>query len=39
MGTLKTLTRRTFLVSSAAIAGGVAFGTYYVAKDPANPLK
>lgn len=39
MGKLKTFTRRTFLVGSAAVAGGVAFGTYHVAKDPANPLK
>ncbi|MEZ5645151.1 MAG: molybdopterin cofactor-binding domain-containing protein [Burkholderiaceae bacterium] len=30
--------RRAFLVASAAIAGGVAFGTYLVRRTPANPL-
>ncbi len=38
MGTLGTITRRTLLIGSAAIAGGVAFGAYMVAKPPANPL-
>lgn len=38
MGKLKTFTRRAFLVGSAAVAGGVAFGVYSVRKDPANPL-
>ncbi|ABD57085.1 xanthine dehydrogenase family protein molybdopterin-binding subunit [Jannaschia sp. CCS1] len=37
MGKLKTFTRRAFLVGSAAVAGGVAFGTYLVARDPDNP--
>lgn len=30
--------RRAFLIGSAAIAGGVAFGTYLVRRTPANPL-
>lgn len=30
--------RRAFLVSTVAIAGGVAFGTYLVRRTPANPL-
>ena len=38
MGKLRTITRRTFLISSLAIAGGVAFGTYAVKRDPNNPL-
>lgn len=38
MGRLKTITRRAFLVGSAAVAGGVAFGVYAVKRDPANPL-
>ncbi|WP_310566818.1 xanthine dehydrogenase family protein molybdopterin-binding subunit [Hydrogenophaga sp.] len=33
-----TIARRSFLVGSAAIAGGVAFGTYLVRRTPANPL-
>lgn len=37
MSTLKTFTRRAFLVGSAAVAGGVAFGTYLVARTPDNP--
>ena len=39
MGRLKTLTRRSFLIGSVAIAGGVAFGAYVVAKPHDNPLK
>ncbi|MDM4766198.1 molybdopterin cofactor-binding domain-containing protein [Pelomonas sp. SE-A7] len=35
---LGTIARRTFLVGSVAIAGGVAFGTYLVRRTPANPL-
>ncbi|MEP1208159.1 MAG: molybdopterin cofactor-binding domain-containing protein [Rhizobiaceae bacterium] len=31
-------TRRAFMIGSAALVGGVAFGTYLVKKDPANPL-
>ncbi len=38
MGKLKTITRRTFLVGSTALAGGVAFGTYLAKKTPDNPL-
>ena len=38
MSTLKSITRRTFLVGSAAIAGGVAFGVYNVKKPHDNPL-
>lgn len=38
MSRLGTITRRAFLVSSAAVAGGVAFGAYAVKRDPANPL-
>ena len=39
MGRAKTIARRTFLVGSVAIAGGVAFGVYQARKTPANPLK
>ncbi|OCW58592.1 xanthine dehydrogenase family protein molybdopterin-binding subunit [Hoeflea olei] len=38
MGRLKTITRRTFLIGSVAVAGGVAFGAYTVAKPHDNPL-
>ncbi|WP_166417228.1 xanthine dehydrogenase family protein molybdopterin-binding subunit [Cochlodiniinecator piscidefendens] len=38
MGKLKTYTRRAFLISSAAIAGGVAFGYYAYKKPVENPL-
>lgn len=38
MGRLKTIARRTFLVGSAAIAGGVAFGIYAVRRPHPNPL-
>ena len=34
-----TIARRTFLVGSVAIAGGVAFGVYQVRKPIPNPLK
>ncbi len=34
----KLISRRTFLVGSAALAGGVAFGVYAVRRDPSNPL-
>lgn len=39
MGRLKTIARRSFLVGSAAIAGGVVFGTYLVKRTPDNPLE
>lgn len=38
MSKLGSIARRTFLVGSVAIAGGVAFGTYLVRRTPANPL-
>jgi isoquinoline 1-oxidoreductase subunit beta len=37
MGKLRTFTRRSFLVGSVAVAGGVAFGTYQVMRDPKAP--
>ncbi|RUS58982.1 xanthine dehydrogenase family protein molybdopterin-binding subunit [Pseudorhodobacter sp. E13] len=39
MGRMKTIARRTFLIGSAAIAGGVVFGTYAYKKPIPNPLK
>ena len=38
MGKLATIARRTFLIGSAAVVGGVAFGVYKVKKDAPNPL-
>jgi isoquinoline 1-oxidoreductase beta subunit len=38
MGRVKTIARRSFLIGSAAIAGGVAFGTYLYKRDGTNPL-
>ncbi|MEM7300447.1 MAG: molybdopterin cofactor-binding domain-containing protein [Pseudomonadota bacterium] len=38
MGKLATFSRRTFLIGSSAIAGGVAFGTYLVRQPTDNPL-
>lgn len=38
MGRLKTIARRTFLVGSAAVVGGVAFGVYKVRTPHENPL-
>lgn len=38
MSTIGKIARRTFLLGSAAIAGGVAFGVYAVNRDPDNPL-
>lgn len=38
MGRAKTIARRTFLIGSAAIAGGVAFGTWAYKKPIPNPL-
>ncbi|WP_294609290.1 xanthine dehydrogenase family protein molybdopterin-binding subunit [uncultured Roseovarius sp.] len=38
MAGLKTIARRTFLIGSAAIAGGVAFGLYKYQTPHANPL-
>lgn len=39
MSRLGTIARRTFLIGSAAIAGGVAFGWYAYRKPYANPLE
>ena len=38
MGRLKTIGRRSFLIGSAAILGGVAFGTFMAARPHTNPL-
>ena len=39
MTSIGKIARRTFLIGSAAIVGGVAFGTYYVSRPAPNPLK
>ncbi|MGR3514974.1 MAG: xanthine dehydrogenase family protein molybdopterin-binding subunit [Paracoccaceae bacterium] len=39
MGRVRTIARRTFLVGSAAIVGGVAFGTYMMQRQLPNPLE
>lgn len=38
MSNLKKITRRSFMIGSGLVAGGVAFGTYKVATPHANPL-
>ena len=38
MANLRKIARRTFLIGSAAIVGGVAFGVYQINKDAPNPL-
>lgn len=38
MGRVKTIARRNFLIGSAAIVGGVAFGAYFVSRPTVNPL-
>ena len=38
MGRIKTIARRSFLIGSAAIVGGVAFGTYMYKREVDNPL-
>lgn len=38
MGRARTIARRGFLIGSAAIIGGVAFGAYFVSRPTANPL-
>ena len=38
MGRLGTIGRRTFLIGSVAVAGGVAFGLYNFVKGAPNPL-
>lgn len=39
MGRVATIARRTFLIGSAAIAGGVVFGIYKVRQPHGNPLR
>jgi isoquinoline 1-oxidoreductase beta subunit len=39
MANIRKIARRSFLIGSAAIAGGVAFGAYYVKRPAPNPLK
>ncbi len=39
MGRARTIARRSFMIGSAAILGGVAFGVYIVRKPHDNPLK
>jgi len=39
MGKLGTLARRTFLIGSSVVTGGVAFGVYSYKKPFANPLE
>lgn len=39
MGRVRTIARRSFLIGSAAIAGGVAFGWYEYRKALPNPIK
>ena len=36
MGRVKTIARRSFLIGSAAVLGGVAFGTYMYKRDVKN---
>ncbi|MGR3615398.1 MAG: molybdopterin cofactor-binding domain-containing protein [Paracoccaceae bacterium] len=38
MSRIGKIARRTFLIGSAAIVGGVAFGAYYVSRPAPNPL-
>ena len=38
MGRARTIARRSFLIGSATILGGVAFGAYFVARPTPNPL-
>ena len=38
MSKLRTFTRRTFMLGSAAIAGGIVFGTYKYKSEEENPL-
>ncbi|MCF6431989.1 molybdopterin cofactor-binding domain-containing protein [Leisingera sp. MMG026] len=39
MASIAKIARRTFLIGSAAIVGGVAFGAYYVSLPAPNPLQ
>lgn len=38
MGSVRTIARRSFLIGSASILGGVAFGAYFVTRATPNPL-
>ncbi|MCB1449250.1 MAG: xanthine dehydrogenase family protein molybdopterin-binding subunit [Nitratireductor sp.] len=38
MGRVRTIARRSFLIGSAAIVGGVAFGAYFATRATPNPL-
>jgi isoquinoline 1-oxidoreductase subunit beta len=38
MSRVGKIARRAFLIGSAAVAGGVVFGTYAYKRAPANPL-
>ena len=38
MGRVKTIARRSFLIGSAAVAGGVIFGVYQYRREGENPL-
>ncbi len=38
MGRVRTIARRSFLIGSAAVLGGVAFGTYLAVRPKDNPL-
>ena len=39
MGRVKAIARRTFLIGSAAVVGGVAFGVYKIKETPPNPMR
>jgi len=39
MASIGKIARRTFLIGTAAIAGGVAFGVYKINEDAPNPLE
>lgn len=39
MASIKKIARRSFLIGSAAIVGGAAFGAWYVSRPAENPLK
>src|SRR6478735_5010548 len=38
MASIKSIARRTFLVGSAVVAGGVVFGTYMLRRSLPNPI-
>ena len=39
MSRARTITRRTLLAGTAAVAGGAAFGAWWIAQDPPNPIR